>query len=114
MAATTPLPTFEPPAAPAAPSPFDAKLGFDRFIVARSNILAANAARRMAMEEAPQFNPLYLCSGTGQGKTHLLHAIAQAYAAAHPRSEEHTSELQSLMRISYAVFCLKKQNKTKS
>src|SRR3546814_7294104 len=28
-----------------------------------------------------------------------------------PRSEEHTSELQSLMRISYAVFCLKKHNK---
>src|SRR3546814_6403812 len=27
-----------------------------------------------------------------------------------PRSEEHTSELQSLMRISYAVLCLKKQN----
>src|SRR3546814_6537491 len=31
----------------------------------------------------------------------------------HPRSEEHTSELQSLMRISYAVFCLKKK-KTKT
>src|SRR3546814_8161566 len=29
------------------------------------------------------------------------------------RSEEHTSELQSLMRISYAVFCLKKKNKRK-
>src|SRR3546814_9278658 len=29
---------------------------------------------------------------------------------ADPRSEEHTSELQSLMRISYAVFCLKKKN----
>src|SRR3546814_10585026 len=29
------------------------------------------------------------------------------------RSEEHTSELQSLMRISYAVFCLKKRNTTK-
>src|SRR3546814_5032442 len=28
------------------------------------------------------------------------------------RSEEHTSELQSLMRISYAVFCLQKKNKT--
>src|SRR3546814_4238498 len=28
------------------------------------------------------------------------------------KSEEHTSELQSLMRISYAVFCLKKKNKT--
>src|SRR3546814_7681937 len=30
-------------------------------------------------------------------------------AGAAPRSEEHTSELQSLMRISYAVFCLKKK-----
>src|SRR3546814_5646329 len=30
-------------------------------------------------------------------------------AARNPRSEEHTSELQSLMRISYAVFCLKKK-----
>src|SRR3546814_5058257 len=29
------------------------------------------------------------------------------------RSEEHTSELQSLMRISYAVFCLKKKKRTK-
>src|SRR3546814_9670021 len=33
---------------------------------------------------------------------------------AHPRSEEHTSELQSLMRISYAVFCLKKKKKKRS
>src|SRR3546814_5582837 len=33
--------------------------------------------------------------------------------SARPRSEEHTSELQSLLRISYAVFCLKKK-KTKS
>src|SRR3546814_7332759 len=32
-----------------------------------------------------------------------------AAAAIHVRSEEHTSELQSLMRISYAVFCLKKK-----
>src|SRR3546814_1857002 len=31
------------------------------------------------------------------------------YALGHWRSEEHTSELQSLMRISYAVFCLKKK-----
>src|SRR3546814_7728630 len=33
------------------------------------------------------------------------------FAAAMARSEEHTSELQSLMRISYAVFCLKKKKK---
>src|SRR3546814_2005247 len=32
--------------------------------------------------------------------------------AVQPRSEEHTSELQSLMRISYAVFCLKQKNTT--
>src|SRR3546814_10574708 len=32
----------------------------------------------------------------------------------HRRSEEHTSELQSLMRISYAVFCLKKKKKKKT
>src|SRR3546814_7035223 len=31
-----------------------------------------------------------------------------------PRSEEHTSELQSLMRNSYAVFCLKKKNKSQN
>src|SRR3546814_6257658 len=37
-------------------------------------------------------------------------AIARRMVAQH-RSEEHTSELQSLMRISYAVFCLTKQNK---
>src|SRR3546814_1110746 len=36
---------------------------------------------------------------------------AWAHRSAPPRSEEHTSELQSLMRISYAVFCLKKKNK---
>src|SRR3546814_4955112 len=40
------------------------------------------------------------------------HIFAAIRAAA--RSEEHTSELQSLMRISYAVFCLKKKNTTKT
>src|SRR3546814_5614572 len=38
------------------------------------------------------------------------HAFAN-YQEVHKRSEEHTSELQSLMRISYAVFCLKKKKK---
>src|SRR3546814_5653995 len=36
---------------------------------------------------------------------------AHTGAAKNERSEEHTSELQSLMRISYAVFCLKKKKK---
>src|SRR3546814_9286605 len=40
--------------------------------------------------------------------------LAADIAIATPRSEEHTSELQSLMRISYAVFCLKKKTKQKT
>src|SRR3546814_8103733 len=40
--------------------------------------------------------------------------FANAVAYSSSRSEEHTSELQSLMRISYAVFCLKTQNKPTS
>src|SRR3546814_5160418 len=40
--------------------------------------------------------------------------ISSSDAAPRGRSEEHTSELQSLMRISYAVFCLKKKNKNKT
>src|SRR3546814_12678409 len=40
-------------------------------------------------------------------------AHRQPAAGQRERSEEHTSELQSLMRISYAVFCLKKKNKQK-
>src|SRR3546814_4269430 len=39
-------------------------------------------------------------------------AAEVVYAVSHERSEEHTSELQSLMRISYAVFCLKKKTTT--
>src|SRR3546814_2140519 len=40
----------------------------------------------------------------------MLAVIAYGCVAVAIRSEEHTSELQSLMRISYAVFCLKKKN----
>src|SRR3546814_4615691 len=49
-------------------------------------------------------------------RLHILDDAAQAVfddpAAARRRSEEHTSELQSLMRISYAVFCLQKKTKS--
>src|SRR3546814_6516989 len=42
----------------------------------------------------------------------LVIALAVGVPAVAARSEEHTSELQSLMRISYAVFCLKKKKPT--
>src|SRR3546814_5614479 len=54
-----------------------------------------------ARERDPGLEPRRLCAGT-----------RQPCGALSGRSEEHTSELQSLMRISYAVFCLKKK-KTK-
>src|SRR3546814_10777034 len=41
----------------------------------------------------------------------LVAAVAKKAGVVPERSEEHTSELQSLMRISYAVFCLKKKKK---
>src|SRR3546814_3338958 len=53
----------------------------------------------------------------GDGKQHrdprhlpCLDLLTHGGRATERRSEEHTSELQSLMRISYAVFCLKKTN----
>src|SRR3546814_3129167 len=47
------------------------------------------------------------------GRKCLHHGDAPPAGGDRRRSEEHTSELQSLMRISYAVFCLKKKNKNK-
>src|SRR3546814_1987616 len=47
------------------------------------------------------------------GAQRQLDRVGKAEILVDTRSEEHTSELQSLMRISYAVFCLKKKNKCK-
>src|SRR3546814_8723471 len=54
------------------------------------------AARKGNVEQAYQYTSPDFKAGTTRDEL---------------RSEEHTSELQSLMRISYAVFCLKKKNK---
>ncbi|HEX7712316.1 MAG TPA: chromosomal replication initiator protein DnaA [Sphingomonadaceae bacterium] len=64
----------------------DPSLTFAAFVTGTSNVLAFNAAERMSKVEVPQFSPLYLKAATGQGKTHLLHAIGHAYLQAHPRS----------------------------
>jgi chromosomal replication initiator protein len=64
----------------------DPSLTFATFVSGSANVLASNAAQRMAATETPQFAPLYLKAATGQGKTHLLHAIGHAYLLAHPRA----------------------------
>ncbi|MFV0644951.1 MAG: chromosomal replication initiator protein DnaA [Sphingomonadaceae bacterium] len=64
----------------------DPSLTFAAFVTGGTNVLAFNAAQRMAATEEPQFSPLYLKAATGQGKTHLLHAIGHAYLLAHPRA----------------------------
>src|SRR3546814_1055893 len=56
---------------------------------------------------------LRMQKATGQlAKTHDVRRVRREIARVN-RSEEHTSELQSLMRISYAVFCLKKKKQQK-
>tara|TARA_R110000796_G_scaffold8843_42_gene29610 strand:- start:4437 stop:5882 length:1446 start_codon:yes stop_codon:yes gene_type:complete len=65
----------------------DPRMTFDQFIPGNSNVLALNAAQRTAATEKPLFSPLYLQSSTGQGKTHLMHAIGHAFRAEFPSSK---------------------------
>src|SRR3546814_10609920 len=60
----------------------------------------AYAARCMIRDAARRYSA---------GENVSMEASCCKYFASEMRSEEHTSELQSLMRISYAVFCLKKK-----
>src|SRR3546814_1911611 len=76
----------------------------------RSQLRAGNPAG------LPQQLPARRLEGADGGGRHqpsVQRPRRPAVAQLEPRSEEHTSELQSLMRISYAVFCLKKKKITK-
>src|SRR3546814_4961977 len=69
--------------------------------------------RRLFQDEGSSFSDHVLGERLDRAHRLLLHpgqASRTIAAVAYARSEEHTSELQSLMRISYAVFCLKKKN----
>src|SRR3546814_8100292 len=83
-------------------------------------VVAARAAKAEKAEvkpvavavNAPPLKPAilngYVLKGISQAGSHVAAWIDTGKGLV--RSEEHTSELQSLMRISYAVFCLKKKN----
>ncbi|PJK31076.1 chromosomal replication initiator protein DnaA [Minwuia thermotolerans] len=62
----------------------DAALTFDNFVVGKANELAYAAARRVADSDDVAFNPLFLYSGVGLGKTHLMQAIAWHIVRAKP------------------------------
>ena len=81
----------EIPAAPQAPVQrdpsgpnFDARYRFETFVIGKANEVAATAARTLATADSVAFNPLFLHGGTGRGKTHLLHAIGQAFLECRP------------------------------
>lgn len=85
--------TVETSAAPVAAAvlvserpPLDARFTFDRFVVDASNKVAFNAGKALAEPGVPRFSPLFLHGGTGQGKTHLMHAIGAAYLEAVPEA----------------------------
>src|SRR3546814_3645002 len=80
----------------------------------------ARLARQIPNLNAPHQSGLYQASidvksyGVGQwrGEPKSGRVLSKSRPEKWARSEEHTSELQSLMRISYAVFCLKKKKQT--
>src|SRR3546814_5235040 len=78
----------------------------DRHIVADLGGFADDGKSVVDEEVAADLHPGVNVDG-GQKPREVVHHTGQEIQ----RSEEHTSELQSLMRISYAVFCLKKKTK---
>jgi len=86
-------------------SPLNNKHTFERFVVGPSNQLAHAASIAVAMQPAKKYNPLFIYSGYGLGKTHLLHAIGLLTASVHPEfviqyvtGEEFMNELFNAIR----------------
>jgi chromosomal replication initiator protein len=71
-------------------SPLDPKYTFDSFVEGKANRMALTVATQVAgnvLDELRQFNPLYLHSAVGLGKTHLLHAIAWDVKRRYPKAQ---------------------------
>ncbi len=82
---------------------FDDKYSFNSFVVGNSNRMAFSAAQAVADAPGQAYNPLFLYSGVGLGKTHLLHAIGQdaarrGQAVLYVSSEQFTNDFISAIR----------------
>lgn len=101
-------PLFTQPTAPAAAAPQDIArrlhirpdASFDNFAVSTTNQLAYAAATAVAKNPGSAYNPLFLYGGVGVGKTHLMHAVANAILIKKPgvklvycMGEEFTNEI---------------------
>lgn len=75
-----------PIVAPRAGHVFDPRFSFDTFVTGAANGIAANAARTLAADGPMRFNPLFIHGATGQGKTHLLHAIGHEVQLRRPQA----------------------------
>ena len=73
-------PMRQVPASPS-PSPLNRRYTFDSFVVDATNQLAYAACHAVADRPGDTYNPLFIYSGAGLGKTHLLHAIAHEVRA---------------------------------
>src|SRR3546814_7467794 len=88
--------------------------GMEDCVIAGGTEMMSYTAQVGAEEANAGIKPMGM--GSGHDALDALHPqshqgiCGDAIASMEGRSEEHTSELQSLMRISYAVFCLKKKN----
>lgn len=65
-------------------SDLDPRYTFDSFVIGPANRLASAAARRAADAPGTSYNPLFIYSGSGLGKSHILNAIAHHAARVHP------------------------------